>query len=508
MREEGLQLRVMGATLASVAIHVGLAWVMAVSTFGIPPQRSANQADTSLVIPLASAAPPPAEKAPAPEPKPEPPKVAEVTPPPPPPPAEKAPPEVTPGIDNSKAQTQAWVGFAEATEQKARKSEVDQSAMSPQPGLPAQVQVPAPPPQAQAQNAPPAPAEPDVPAPDPAEQRAPAGGGAAAQTPAAPSKPPAEQAPADAKEADRPPDAKTAPQQMTPGPEADAKGVKGLEGGAADATPRETPPEKGVEGGTQPEPGAAKATKAAQADAKDEQGEKPATPDAKGEIADAAQDEVKGAKAHDELGVLPEAKPAQRLAQAAPAQAQAPLGDALAQEVGPPVPEWLRQAAAAAQPPAAASQPGRPGPQAPNPEHASAAPKPLPAAGAPAAGDTPGLKSDSESIASSTFEVTSLQFGKVLARQGLKIRTVRPRFSLTTMLVASPRDATIEIVFGRDGSVIRAQFGKGETTGSQEIDDVLLRSTYRWEAAGQELERIPPGKPDAGLTVKIRFILR
>jgi len=288
--------------------------------------------------------------------------------------------------------------------------------------------------------------------------------------------------------------------------------VKGQENGGVEAAPLEeaVPAEAsanaGVKGGTQTEAGAKEASPAARPEARDEAGQTPGTPEAKGEVADEAKDEVKGSSERDELGVLPEAVPAQRRAEARSAQREAPLGDALAQQVGPPVPEWLRRVATGVSTPSG----GGATPSGANARNASspASPAPLPAAGTPASGDTPGIKSDSESTAASTFEVTSLQFGKVLARQGLKIRTVRPRFAITTLLTTSPRDATVEITFGRDGSVIRAQFSPGETTGSRDIDDVLVRSAYRWEATGQDLARIPAGKPDAGVTVKIRFILK
>lgn len=68
-------------------------------------------------------------------------------PPKPEPLPEPAPDELRPGIDKSDAQTPAWQGFAKATPHAAPKFEVEQSALTPQPGLPAKapsVSTPAP----------------------------------------------------------------------------------------------------------------------------------------------------------------------------------------------------------------------------------------------------------------------------------------------------------------------------------------------------------------------------
>jgi hypothetical protein len=296
--------------------------------------------------------------------------------------------------------------------------------------------------------------------------------------------------------------------------------MRGVKEGAADAPPRELIPDDAAAPANAVKDGSAdtasapatEASPAAAPQAKNEGGTQTAPLDATGDLADEAQEKVAGERVKDPDGIFPEEKPAQRLAEAALAPTPMPLGVAEA-PVGPPVPAWLRtlgeleQAEGQATPPEAVAQ-QQAGPQAKSPAAQAAAPKPLPAAGSPAAGDAPGEKSDSEASATSVIEVSSLQFGKVLARQGLKIRTVRPRFSLTTLLTGAPRDATMDIVFGRDGSVIRAAFQPGQTTGSEEIDSVLLRAAYRWEAAGKELEKLPLGKPDAGVTIKIKFVLR
>lgn len=490
----------MAATLASVALHAGLAWALAETTFGSGSQVPRSQADTALVIPLALT-PPPVPPLPRPEPTP-PPEPKPVEPPPELVP-EQRPPEASPGIDNSTAKTDAWVGFAEATENRGRKSETDQSALAPAPGLPVEVAAQAPPPQAPQDAGPPAPAEPEVKDPDPAEQRAAASGAprAAASSPQEQEGTPGAQAT----------EATLATQPEGPSGEADPTGGQ-VTGADKPATQAPGAPDRTLEGESQAKEALAKqVSPSARPEAKDEEGQRPTSVEDVGEVAEQPQAEVVGERARDEDGVMPEAKPAQRLAQAAEGARPEQRG-VEAGEVGPPVPGWLRELGdlqkAATAKELEATQKSPAGAPRKSPASETAAPRPLPAAGTPAAGDAPGEKSDSEATATSTFEVSTLQFGKVLARQGLKIRTARPRFSSTTLLTAAPRDATMEIVFGRDGSVIRARFPAGQTTGIAEVDSVLLRSAYRWEASGRELERIPAGKPDAGVTVKIKFLLR
>lgn len=510
VRDDSVHLRVMVATLASVAVHAGLGWTLAETRVGVVSQVSGNQADTSLVIPLAPAALPVPKPSVPPEPVRTPPEVAERPPVPP----ETKPPEVSPGIDNSDAKTDAWIGFSTATKQQARKSETEQSAVSPSPGVPLDFQAPAPPPQAPEAATPPAPAEAEVTQPDPAEKRAPSGGGGPV-SPTTPA-PPSSEAP---KAIDAPNPDRAVPQvsTQTDGPRGDAEPAKGIKDGSTDAKPRDEaePAAKTVKEGQAeaPEAPGATALPAARQDSKDEQGKQESKAGATGEVAEKPQEKATGEKVKDEMGLMREAKPEQRLAQAALAMAPQPLGVDEAM-VGPPVPAWLRElaetrvAAATSPPKPQAATLQKPGPDAKSPAPSAASPKPLPAAGMPAAGEAPGEKSDSEANAASVVTAETLRTGKVLARQGLKIRTVRPRFSLTTLLTSAPRDATMDIVFGRDGSVIRASFETGETTGSEAIDSVLVSSAYRWEAAGKELERLPAGISDAGVTIKIKFVLR
>ncbi len=125
---------VAAAFTASLLLHAG-----ALSLFAAADPRSTSLSlasrrtvETQLVLP-----PDAAPKAPAPEQQPAlppPPPSQEEQPKPPPPQTE--PDEVIAGIDDGIANTPAWLGFREATEHGGPKGVVEQSALSPEPGLP------------------------------------------------------------------------------------------------------------------------------------------------------------------------------------------------------------------------------------------------------------------------------------------------------------------------------------------------------------------------------------
>ncbi|MEZ6242312.1 MAG: hypothetical protein R3B57_04645 [Phycisphaerales bacterium] len=131
--------------------------------------------------------------------------------------------------------------------------------------------------------------------------------------------------------------------------------------------------------------------------------------------------------------------------------------------------------------------------------------------GAPAGGDDqPGQPSDRESVATALREAMNLSdWGKPLAREGLEIKTVRPRWSVTTRLSRSPRNPVVVIQFGRDGVVRTARFlreGKFEySTGFDDVDGPLLDAVYRWKAEGKALEPLDEAQT---LQVSVRVVLR
>jgi hypothetical protein len=119
----------------------------------------------------------------------------------------------------------------------------------------------------------------------------------------------------------------------------------------------------------------------------------------------------------------------------------------------------------------------------------------------------PGQKADDESAASSVTESLVYRPGHPLAGKGLQVRTVNPRWGVTTMLTSSPRNTVVRIRFGRSGKVLKAAFLDGGT-GYIDIDGPLLDAVYRWIAQGEVLKKIPTGDPQAGLNFDIKFIMQ
>jgi hypothetical protein len=134
---------------------------------------------------------------------------------------------------------------------------------------------------------------------------------------------------------------------------------------------------------------------------------------------------------------------------------------------------------------------------APDPTAAPPAPATTPVPSAPPGqpsptGLNPGEASAADASPTSRLPAINVKLGRPAAGQGLEVRTVRPRFSVTTMLTSNPRRSTVDVVFGRDGRVLRAAFQQGRTTGYPEVDGPLLDAIYRWTARGRALADIPP----------------
>jgi len=91
------------------------------------------------------------------------------------------------------------------------------------------------------------------------------------------------------------------------------------------------------------------------------------------------------------------------------------------------------------------------------------------------------------------------QFGQVIAREGIELQTVTPRFSaiaqVSSLGVGLP---TARLKFDPSGEVLLAEML--ESTGYDNIDAPILASLYKWQASGPKLEAI-----DQPFSITIHF---
>lgn len=547
----------MASVFISLALHAG-----AMTWFAFVDPRAGQGAgifavespSSLLVIPpldLAAALPPPAEPpVPPPQPLPEPPPPEMA----PPPPVEEE--TVRPGIDESQADTPNWLGFSEATPHSGARSTIEQSALSPNPGLPLPIGIrapegmPVPPATTPSSAANPAQAQPAIPQPaaaQPVEQTPPAQPTPLTKPEPAPQPTqPAPIAPAAAmpvaptgERIDAPVrDAVPSVTKATPKPDAALKEPEATGDGI-----KRAPKVDATEGEDRPSP----APKLAPADSKGQEAAPPAPKDSPLKVIE------KGDQPHETEGIRDGKREATDDATregaaksddpraSEPVKVQEPLKERMPQEPAPepmapkagegPAPTPAASPAPVSQPDATAQTPeesapapaqdsaptpaSQPAPVSPSMPDATQAepremvgpvmppdPLPVPApAGIPSrqgvesSGTAPGEASDAESTAAALEEAVDVRPGKVLAAKGLKIQTVRPEWSVTTRIMSSPRNPVVRVTFGRSGKVIKADFVEGQTTGWPEVDGPLKDALYRWTASGEELKKLPPAPP-------------
>ncbi len=127
-----------------------------------------------------------------------------------------------------------------------------------------------------------------------------------------------------------------------------------------------------------------------------------------------------------------------------------------------------------------------------------------PASGTPQTKDE-GAPSERESPLAARITAKKAQLGKPLAGNGLKIKTVRPRFTDVTVLMSSPRDPIVRIHFFGDGTVDTAEFLR--TTGDKDVDRPILDAIYQWRANGPQLLELGNGTERQTISVEITILL-
>jgi len=102
--------------------------------------------------------------------------------------------------------------------------------------------------------------------------------------------------------------------------------------------------------------------------------------------------------------------------------------------------------------------------------------------------------------------------GQPLAAEGLEVKTTRPNWTLLMRASLRPRNPLVDITFGPDGTVRLVEFvradGRVHSTGARDVDEVLKNAMYAWTAKGAAIDALDPADPEAGVTFRLRVILR
>jgi hypothetical protein len=85
-----------------------------------------------------------------------------------------------------------------------------------------------------------------------------------------------------------------------------------------------------------------------------------------------------------------------------------------------------------------------------------------------------------------TDEPLPVRPGEVIAIEGLTIITVKPKFSLSTVLTSLPVNPEAIITFAADGTVTDVKLTK--RSGYQDVDDPVEAALYRWRLTGDKLK--------------------
>ena len=109
-------------------------------------------------------------------------------------------------------------------------------------------------------------------------------------------------------------------------------------------------------------------------------------------------------------------------------------------------------------------------------------------------------KDERESPPISRIGGVQVRPGRVIARQGIQINTVRPRFSAAALMTGVPHNPVLKIEFNKEGKVMRAEFIA--KTGYPNWDGPVLNSAYRWTASGEGLKRVKDK-----LTIEVEIVL-
>ncbi len=75
--------------------------------------------------------------------------------------------------------------------------------------------------------------------------------------------------------------------------------------------------------------------------------------------------------------------------------------------------------------------------------------------------------------------------GRVIAGEGIEIKTAHPRFSAVALSSSVPKNPIVKVVFNKQGTVINADIVK--SSDYPNIDGPIVASLYKWQATGKKL---------------------
>lgn len=116
----------------------------------------------------------------------------------------------------------------------------------------------------------------------------------------------------------------------------------------------------------------------------------------------------------------------------------------------------------------------------------------------------PGLASDRESPATARTRPVLVQPGKVIAGQGLRVKTRVGEFSIPTRLMGASRRPIFNVAFDRTGTVRSVQLVR--SSGNANVDEPWRSALYQWTASGAQLDALPTDDPDARVTIQVELL--
>jgi hypothetical protein len=107
------------------------------------------------------------------------------------------------------------------------------------------------------------------------------------------------------------------------------------------------------------------------------------------------------------------------------------------------------------------------------------------------ASGSPGIADEREADAAAIVPVEADQLGAPVETRGLKLITVRPKFSSFTRATVRPTPPRITIHFDHRGVATKVVLDR--SSGSSDVDQPVINAAYRWRAEGAAIDALEAG---------------